>query len=107
MPPLRRHQWARRPFSMVCLALSTSKIGLDLTINLPPLNFANIALYVKAHLLLKDSPAVVFAGMNIMVVLLGVFSGLLFFKEKLKLATAIGLVLGITSVACLAYAMSV
>ena len=71
------------------------------------LNFANIALYVKAHLLLKDSPAVVFAGMNIMVVLLGVFSGLLFFKEKLKLATAIGLVLGITSVACLAYAMSV
>ena len=30
------------------------------------LNFANIALYVKAHILLKDTPAIVFAGMNIL-----------------------------------------
>ena len=93
------------------VAVTTKNIGLTKNVVaglwLGVLNFANIALYVKAHLLLKDSPAVVFAGMNIMVVLLGVFSGLLFFKEKLKLATAIGLVLGITSVACLAYAMSV
>ena len=48
------------------------------------LNFANIALYVKAHMLLKDSPAVVFAGMNILVVVFGVLSGLIFFKERLK-----------------------
>ena len=93
------------------VAVTTKNIGLTKNVLaglcLGVLNFANIALYVKAHLLLKDSPAVVFAGMNIMVVLLGVFSGLLFFKEKLKLATAIGLVLGITSVACLAYTMSV
>ncbi len=93
------------------VAVTTKNIGLTKNVMaglcLGVMNFANIALYVKAHLLLKDSPAVVFAGMNIMVVLLGVFSGLLFFKEKLKLATAIGLVLGITSVACLAYAMSV
>lgn len=93
------------------VAVTTKNIGLTKNVVaglcLGVLNFANIALYVKAHLLLKDSPAVVFACMNIMVVLLGVFSGLLFFKEKLKLATAIGLVLGITSVACLAYAMSV
>ena len=82
------------------VAVTTKNIGLTKNVVaglcLGVLNFANIALYVKAHLLLKDSPAVVFAGMNIMVVLLGVFSGLLFFKEKLKLATAIGLVLGIT-----------
>ncbi|WP_411684252.1 EamA family transporter [Acinetobacter indicus] len=70
------------------------------------LNFANIAFYVKAHMALKDSPAVVFAGMNILVVILGVISGLLFFKEKLKLSTAIGLGLGIISVMCLAYAMT-
>ena len=93
------------------VAVTTKNIGLTKNVVaglcLGVLNFANIALYVKAHLLLKDSPAVVFAGMNIMVVLLGVFSGLLFFKEKLKLPTAIGLVLGITSVAFLAYAMSV
>lgn len=71
------------------------------------LNFANIAFYVKAHMALKDSPAVVFAGMNILVVILGVISGLLFFKEKLKPSTAIGLGLGIISVMCLAYAMTV
>ncbi|WP_168398686.1 DMT family transporter [Acinetobacter indicus] len=70
------------------------------------LNFANIAFYVKAHMALKDSPAVVFAGMNILVVILGVISGLLFFKEKLKPSTAIGLGLGIISVMCLAYAMT-
>lgn len=70
------------------------------------LNFANIAFYVKAHMALKDSPAVVFTGMNILVVILGVISGLLFFKEKLKPSTAIGLGLGIISVMCLAYAMT-
>lgn len=70
------------------------------------LNFANIAFYVKAHMALKDSPAVVFAEMNILVVILGVISGLLFFKEKLKPSTAIGLGLGIISVMCLAYAMT-
>ncbi|MCO8101990.1 DMT family transporter [Acinetobacter indicus] len=70
------------------------------------LNFANIAFYVKAHMALKDSPAVVFAGMNILVVILGVISGLLFFKEKLKPSTVIGLGLGIISVMCLAYAMT-
>ena len=70
------------------------------------LNFANIAFYVKAHMALKDSPTVVFAGMNILVVILGVISGLLFFKEKLKPSTAIGLGLGIISVMCLAYAMT-
>lgn len=71
------------------------------------LNFANIALYVKAHMLLKDTPAIVFAGMNILVVVFGVLAGLIFFKEKLKPASSIGLLLGLASVLCLAYAMSV
>ncbi|MDR0235854.1 DMT family transporter [Acinetobacter sp.] len=69
------------------------------------LNFANIALYVKAHLLLKDSPAVVFAGMNILVVLMGVMAGLIIFREKLKVVTALGLVLGLLGVICLALAI--
>ncbi len=68
-------------------------------------NFANIALYVKAHILLKDSPAVVFAGMNFMVILLGVFAGLFIFKEKMKTATVLGLVLGLGGVICLALAI--
>lgn len=71
------------------------------------LNFANIALYVKAHMLLKETPAIVFAGMNILVVVLGAISGLILFKEKLKLATALGLFLGLVSVVCLAYTLSV
>ena len=69
------------------------------------LNFANIALYVKAHMLLKDSPAVVFAGMNVLVVMLGVLSGLFIFKERVKPIVALGLALGLSSVLCLAYAM--
>lgn len=69
------------------------------------LNFANIALYVKAHILLRDSPAIVFAGMNILVVLLGVVAGLLIFKEKLKGLTMLGLFLGFAGVICLAMAL--
>lgn len=69
------------------------------------LNFANIALYVKAHILLKDSPAIVFAGMNILVVLFGVLTGLFIFKEKLKKMTTLGLVLGLAGVVCLALAI--
>lgn len=68
-------------------------------------NFANIALYVKAHILLKDSPAIVFAGMNILVVLFGVIAGLFIFKEKLNNITVLGLVLGLTGVMCLALAI--
>lgn len=69
------------------------------------LNFANIALYVKAHMLLKDSPAIVFAGMNILVVLLGVAAGLIVFKEKFKLFNLVGLFLGLIGVICLALAI--
>lgn len=69
------------------------------------LNFANIALYVKAHMLFKETPAIVFAGMNILVVVLGVLSGVIFFKERLQAYTWIGLVSGIVAVLCLAKAM--
>ena len=84
---------------------SMQNIGAGLLLGI--LNFANIAFYVKAHMLLKDSPAIVFAGMNILVVVFGVIAGLVFFKERLKPASTLGLLLGLTSVICLAYAMSV
>ncbi|MQW91597.1 EamA family transporter [Acinetobacter wanghuae] len=83
---------------------AVKNIGAGLILGL--LNFANIALYVKAHMLLKDTPAIVFAGMNILVVVFGVLAGLIFFKEKLKTASSIGLLLGVISMLCLAYAMS-
>lgn len=87
----RRHYWSHKNM------LAGLVLGL--------LNFSNIALYVKAHVLLKDSPAIVFASMNILVVVMGALSGILCFKEKLKLATIAGLSLGIAGVICLAYAM--
>ncbi|TCB48837.1 DMT family transporter [Acinetobacter sp. ANC 4779] len=96
--------------SLTYIAITTKTAGSQKNmlagLGLGALNFANIALYVKAHILLKDTPAIVFAGMNILVVLFGAFSGLIIFKEKLKLATAAGLLLGVTSVLCLAYAIS-
>lgn len=97
--------------SLAYIGMTTKTAGSSQNIlaglGLGILNFANIALYVKAHMLLKDTPAIVFAGMNILVVILGAFSGLMLFKEKLKPATAFGLALGLVSVICLAYAMSV
>lgn len=69
------------------------------------LNFANIALYVKAHMLLKDSPAIVFVGMNILVVVFGVVAGILIFKEKLNPKNTIGIFLAIAGLMCLAYAI--
>ena len=97
--------------SLFYILLTTKTAGSSRNIlaglGLGILNFANIALYVKAHILLKDTPAIVFAGMNILVVLLGALSGLMLFKEKLKPATACGLALGLASVICLAYAMFV
>ncbi|NUF44591.1 DMT family transporter [Acinetobacter pittii] len=69
------------------------------------LNFSNIALYVKAHILLKDSPAIVFASMNILVVLLGMACGVVLYKEKLKLPTMLGTILGISGLVCLAFTM--
>lgn len=88
---LRKTQWTQK--------------NLWAGISLGVLNFANIALYVKAHMLLKDSPAIVFAGMNILVVVFGVIAGSLIFKEKINLNIGAGLLLALTGVICLAMAI--
>lgn len=48
------------------------------------INFGNILFYVQAHRALPGQPAVVFASMNIGVVVLGTFVGVLAFGEKLS-----------------------
>ena len=97
--------------SLAHIAMTTKTVGNRKNIlagmGLGLLNFANIALYVKAHMLLKDTPAIVFAGMNILVVVFGALSGLIIFKEKLTPRAALGLTLGLASVICLGYAISV
>lgn len=97
-------------FMLCCAYLGIKKTkwkkqNLLAGLSLGVLNFANIALYVKAHMLLKDSPAIVFAGMNILVVVFGVVAGVLLFKEKLNGVLILGLGLGIAGVVCLALAI--
>jgi drug/metabolite transporter (DMT)-like permease len=60
------------------------------------LNFANILFYVKAHKALSTQPAVVFATMNIGVVVLGSLVGVFAFGERLSRINyvAIGLAIG-------------
>ena len=48
------------------------------------LNFCNIWFYIKTHQQLASNPAIIFASMNILVVILGVITGVVLFQEKLK-----------------------
>lgn len=68
------------------------------------LNFGNIVCYVRAHRALPDSPAVVFATMNLGVVVLGTLVGALVFKESLGRWNRIGIVLAIAAIVLIAFA---
>lgn len=68
-------------------------------------NFANILFYVKAHRALPDNPAVVFASMNLGVVVLGTLVGALGFREKLGRWNWIGIALAVVAVAIIAVSM--
>lgn len=67
------------------------------------LNFMNIVTYITAHQMMKDNPTLVFAGMNIGVIVLGTLSGALFFKEKINTINTAGIVLALCSIAYLFY----
>lgn len=66
-------------------------------------NFGNILFYMKAHRSLSESPSVVFTGMNIGVILVGAFVGIVFFAERLSLLNKLGLLLAVLSVLIIAY----
>lgn len=65
-------------------------------------NFANILFYMKAHRALPENPSVVFAGMNIGVILVGALVGIFVFREQLSRLNRIGLLLALISVLVLA-----
>lgn len=48
------------------------------------LNFFNILFYIRAHQYFKESPTIVFAGMDLGVICLGALAGAVIFKEKIS-----------------------
>ena len=66
-------------------------------------NFANILFYLHAHRALPDNPALVFASMNLGVVVLGALVGVAVFKERLGRVNALGLLLALAAIALLAW----
>lgn len=66
------------------------------------LNFSNILSYIRAHQALGDHPALVFAGMNIGVVVLGTLAGVLLFDERTSSWNRAGLVLAVLAIVLIA-----
>lgn len=62
-------------------------------------NFANILFYVKGHVALPKDPSLVFASMNVGVVVLGTLVGAIGFREKLSMLNWLGIALAIGAIA--------
>ncbi|MGY0798686.1 EamA family transporter [Lysobacter sp. A286] len=92
---IARHLRGTARFSVV-------NLGAGLLLGL--LNLGNIVFYVHAHQALPDSPAVVFAAMNIGVVVLGTLVGVAVFGEKTSRWNRAAIVLAIVAIAMIAYA---
>ncbi len=75
-------------------------LGAGLLLGL--LNFADIDLYVRAHISLHANPAVVFAGMNLGVIALSALLGMGLLREPTSRVNRLGLVLAGLAVAALA-----
>ncbi|GAB3790301.1 EamA family transporter [Dyella agri] len=67
-------------------------------------NFGNILFYLRAHRALPQHPALVFASMNLGVVVLGALAGVLLFRERLSRTNLAGLLLALLAIALLAWA---
>ncbi len=87
--------WRRRRLELPSFAAGLA-IGLA--------NFGNILFYLRAHRALPDSPALVFAGMNLGVVMLGALLGVAAFGERLSRVNWFGLALALLAVLLLAAA---
>ena len=66
------------------------------------LNFGNIVFYVHAHRALPENPSLVFAAMNIGVVVLGTLVGVLAFSEKLGRMNWLGIALAVPAIVLIA-----
>lgn len=80
-----------------------SKEGIFGGMLLGGLNFLNIVTYVSAHQVMSDNPTLVFAGMNIGVIVLGTLVGAWIFKEKISSINAAGISVALAAILCLFY----
>lgn len=65
------------------------------------LNFTNIYTYINAHKVMSDRPSLVFAVMDMGVIIGGVLAGYVIFKEKINLLSATGIGLALLAIALL------
>ncbi|QWT19650.1 DMT family transporter [Bacillus sp. NP157] len=68
-------------------------------------NFANILFYVKGHVALPKDPSLVFASMNVGVVVLGTLVGAVGFREKLAPVNWVGIALAIAAIVVMTVAV--
>jgi len=62
------------------------------------MNFGNIVTYIRAHQSLPGHPALVFASMNMGVIITGTLVGALAFREPLSRINQLGLVIAIMAI---------
>ncbi len=67
-------------------------------------NFGNILFYLKGHQALAQQPSTVFTAMNMGVIILGTFVGLVIFKEKLTTLNRVGIFLALVAIGVITYA---
>ncbi|UPG90073.1 DMT family transporter [Luteibacter aegosomaticola] len=77
-------------------AINARNLGFGLVLG--AFNFANIYFYVKGHQTLPTSPSLVFASMNVGVVVLGTLAGAIGFREKLSVVNWAGIALAIAAI---------
>lgn len=61
-------------------------------------NFGNIFFYLKAHQVFFNNPSTVFAAMNMGVIVLGSFAGILLFREKMTILNYAGIFLALAAI---------
>jgi drug/metabolite transporter (DMT)-like permease len=76
--------------------LSLRSIGFGVVLGAA--NFANILFYIRGHQALPNDPSLVFASMNLGVVLLGALVGVLAFREKLSSLNWFGLAIAVVAI---------
>lgn len=75
--------------------------GMAVGVLLGLLNFGNILFYLRAHRALPQHPALVFASMNLGVVMLGALTGVLLFREQLSRLNLAALLLALPTIVLL------